>query len=43
MYIINYMMSKDDSHLLNQFKRHTNFLDARRNQSFKDSYPYFDF
>ena len=43
MYIINYMMSKDDSYLLNTFKNHTKFLDARRNQSFKDLYPYFDF
>jgi MoaA/NifB/PqqE/SkfB family radical SAM enzyme len=43
MYIINYMMSKDDSHLLDEFIKHTNFLDKKRNQSFKEQYPYFDF
>jgi MoaA/NifB/PqqE/SkfB family radical SAM enzyme len=43
MYIINYMMSKDDSHLLNEFIKHTNFLDKKRGQSFKEQYPYFDF
>lgn len=42
-YIINYMMSEDNSHLLDKFKKHTSFLDKTRNQSFKKSYPYFDF
>lgn len=42
-YIANYMNSKDDSHQLPEFKRHTEFLDRSRGQSFKDSYPYFDF
>ena len=43
MYIINYMMSKDDSYLLDEFRQHTDFLDKKRNQSFKEQYPYFDF
>ena len=42
-YIKNYMMSKDDSNLLAEFKRHTEFLDNKRSEKFKDSYPYFDF
>ena len=42
-YIINYMMSANHSHLLSEFKNHTEFLDKVRNQSFKESYPYFDF
>ena len=42
-YIVNYMMSADHSHLLGEFKRHTEFLDKKRSQNFKDSYPYFDF
>ena len=40
---VNYMMSKDDSNLLAEFKRHTEFLDNKRSEKFKDSYPYFDF
>lgn len=43
MYIINYMMSKDESHRLEEFKKHTSFLDKKRGQSFKELYPYFDF
>jgi len=42
-YIKNYMLSKDDSDQLEKFAAHTNFLDKSRDQSFKDSYPYFDF
>lgn len=42
-YIKNYMMSKDDSNLFAEFKRHTEFLDNKRSEKFKDSYPYFDF
>ena len=42
-YIKNYMMSKHDSNLLEEFKRHTEFLDSKRNENFKDLYPYFDF
>jgi len=42
-YIISYMMSKDDSHLLGEFIRHTDFLDKKRGQSFREQYPYFDF
>ncbi len=34
-----YMDSKDDSHLLEKFKKYTNHLDDRRGQSFKDLYP----
>lgn len=40
-YIANYMISRDDSHLLNQFIDHTNFLDKKRNQSFKKIYNYY--
>ena len=43
MYIVNYMMSKDDSSLLNKFIDHTSFLDKKRNQSFKNIYSYFSF
>lgn len=42
-YIVNYMMSKDDSNLLELFKKYTKSFDLSRDQSFKDSYPYFDF
>ena len=42
-YIKNYMMSIDHSHLLAEFKKHTEFLDSKRNQSFKDIYSYFSF
>ena len=42
-YLLNYMFSEDNSHLLDEFKKHTLFLDKTRNQNFKDSYPYFDF
>jgi MoaA/NifB/PqqE/SkfB family radical SAM enzyme len=42
-YLINYMFSEDNSHLLDEFIKHTRFLDRTRNQSFKNSYPYFDF
>ena len=41
-YIKNYMNSRDDIHLLDEFHKHTSFLDKSRNQKFKDSYPYFD-
>lgn len=43
MYIINYMMSKDDSNLLEEFIKHTSFMDSKRGQSFREQYPYFDF
>lgn len=42
-YITNYMMSADHCHLFKSFKNHTKFLDEKRNQSFKETYPYFDF
>ena len=42
-YLLNYMFSENNSHLLNEFKKHMKFLDNSKNQSFKDSYPYFDF
>ena len=42
-YLINYMMSQDNSHLLDNFMSHTNFLDKTRNQSFKETYPYYNF
>jgi len=42
-YIITYMNSADNSELLPQFKKHTDFLDIKRNQSFKTACPYYDF
>jgi molybdenum cofactor biosynthesis enzyme MoaA len=42
-YILNYMYSEDNSHLVWKFKDHTNFLDKKRNQSFKDVYYYYSF
>lgn len=42
-YLVNYMMSKDNSHLLDNFLAHTAFLDKSRNQDFKTTYPYYDF
>lgn len=42
-YLINYMMSQDNSHLIDKFKSHTDFLDKSRNQNFKATYPYYDF
>jgi len=41
-YIKNYMMSKDDTYLLDEFKKHTAFLDSTRNQNFKNIYPYYN-
>lgn len=41
-YIKNYMLSEDQSHLLAEFKRHTEFLDRSRNQNFKNTYPYYN-
>lgn len=43
MYIINYMMSKDNSELLDKFIDHTRFLDSKRDQDFKKIYPYYSF
>lgn len=42
-YLLNYMFSEDNSKLLDEFKKHTLFLDKSRNQNFKETYPYFDF
>ncbi len=42
-HIKNYMNSKDDSILFETFIKHTNYLDGKRNQDFKKTYPYFDF
>ena len=41
-YLINYMFSKDNSHLWPEFKKHTEFLDRSRNQDFKNTYPYYN-
>ena len=41
-YIKNYMNSSDNSLMLHEFFKHTNFLDRKRFQSFKETYPYFD-
>jgi len=35
------MMSANHSHLLSEFKNHTEFLDSVRNKDFKKVYPYF--
>lgn len=42
-YITNYMNSVDNSNLLDEFRKYTNFLDSKRKQHFRESYPYFDF
>jgi MoaA/NifB/PqqE/SkfB family radical SAM enzyme len=42
-YLLTYMLSADNSNLIERFKRHTDFLDKKRNQSFKNVYPYYDF
>lgn len=42
-YLLNYMYSKDNSELYEEFLNYTYFLDKRRNQSFTETYPYFDF
>lgn len=42
-YIINYMLSKDDSHLVDEFKKYTKGFDLSRGQSFEKTYPYFEF
>jgi MoaA/NifB/PqqE/SkfB family radical SAM enzyme len=42
-YLCNYMFSQDNSHLYQKFLDHTTFLDKKRGQSFKETYPYFDF
>lgn len=42
-YIQNYMNSEDNSIMLDEFYKHTIFLDRKRNQNFKETYLYFDF
>ena len=42
-YIKNYMLSKNDENLLEEFCKHTEFLDKKRKQNFKTTYPYFSF
>lgn len=42
-YLLNYMFSSDNSHLLEKFKNHTKFLDQKRGQDFKKACPYYDF
>ena len=43
MYLLSYMFSEDNSNLLDKFIEHTKFLDSKRNQNFKEVYPYFNF
>jgi MoaA/NifB/PqqE/SkfB family radical SAM enzyme len=40
-YIIRYMNSRDDSHLLKQLKMYLDNTDEHRNQSFYNSYPHY--
>lgn len=42
-YLLNYMLSEDNSKHLPEFLKHTEFLDKKRGQSFKSTYPYYDF
>jgi MoaA/NifB/PqqE/SkfB family radical SAM enzyme len=42
-YILNYMSSEDNSHLIEKFKSHTQFLDLKRNQLFNNTFSYYDF
>jgi radical SAM protein with 4Fe4S-binding SPASM domain len=42
-YLISYMLSVDNQHLLELFKNHTKFLDNKRNQNFKEIYSYYSF
>ena len=39
---LKYMISKDDSHLLPQFKKYTDALDESRNESFVEVFPEFE-
>ena len=43
LYLLNYMLSADNSKWLPKFLKHTEFLDKKRNQSFKDVYSYYNF